>query len=162
MYPIFQQIFINDPTVVSQLSPTMLTWALFCTPGQTDAILIIAYVGPWKESVSLVKSSPLTKASQHEMTRPRIHVSRWPMHVGVLPPPWVPQHSGFLLLPVWTPYLWPHSFLVYRTTNYWPDLYLTPLFPWLILRSGLFRTSCEKLYLMTAGDHWRWLMTTQK
>lgn len=45
MYPTFEKIFINDPTTVSQLFPPMLTWALFPTPGQADAILIIAYVG---------------------------------------------------------------------------------------------------------------------
>lgn len=49
MYPTFQQIFINDPTVVSQLLPPMLTWALFPTPGQADAILI-AYVGAPEKS----------------------------------------------------------------------------------------------------------------
>lgn len=116
--------------------------------------------GPWKESVSLVKSSPLTKASQHEMTGPRTRVMV--THACWGPAPSMSSTTLWFLLPVWTPYFWPHSFLVYRTTNYWPDLYLIPLFPRLILWSGLFCTSCEELYLMTVGDHWRWLMTTQK
>lgn len=158
MYPTFQQIFINDPTVVSQLSPPVLTRALFPTPGWCYSRLPMW--APGKSQFLWYSLLPSLKHHSMEWQAPEHTCHGDPCMLGSCPLHEF-HNTRFLLLPVWAPYLWPHSFLVYGTTN-WPDLYLTLFFPRLILRSGLFRRSCEGLYLMTAGDHWRWSMTTQK